>query len=365
MGTALIGLGSNLGDRSAALGNAVELLQGDPLIRVEAISSFRPSKPVGGPEGQREFLNAAVRLETSLSPEELLAKLQAIENQIGRVRVERWGPRTIDLDLLLYDQVELKSPSLELPHPRMCYRRFVLEPAAEIAAEMVWPVNGWSVRKLIGNLDDSPKFLSLVDPILVAGCDKILAAIERQGRIRALHKPNMLHALPQIHDLPPDTQVDDWLSEFFLEEVRRASHDFAAAAGIPQSPWMVGGCWLKEFIELSPIPWLNNSPHRKEKLRAAARKFTETAPNPRLLIVLVVDFWQFQFGANAESVHSAWTSGTSSSQGIATLLESWEEYWSRVRKLIRDPASPPSYWLPEGDHNAIASEVLAAMQAME
>src|SRR4051794_5587505 len=128
MGIALVGLGSNLGDRGAALAKAVELLKREPLIRVEAVSSFRPSKPAGGPEGQCEFLNAAVRLETALSPEELLARLLAIEDQIGRVRAERWGPRTIDLDLLLYDRLELKTPSLELPHPRMCYRRFVLEP---------------------------------------------------------------------------------------------------------------------------------------------------------------------------------------------------------------------------------------------
>src|SRR5688500_16620555 len=124
MATALVGLGSNLGDRAAALLRSMELLKEEPRIRVDAVSSFRQCKPAGGPEGQSEFLNAAARLETSLSPEELLAKLQVLEDQIGRVREERWGPRVIDLDLLLYDQVEMKTATLELPHPQMCYRRF-------------------------------------------------------------------------------------------------------------------------------------------------------------------------------------------------------------------------------------------------
>lgn len=161
MATALIGLGSNLGDRAAALERSLELLKEEPRIRVEAVSSFRPSKPAGGPEGQGEFINAAARLETSLAPEVLLAKVLAIEDQVGRVREKRWGPRVIDLDLLLYDRLECRTPTLELPHPRMCYRRFVLEPAAEIAGEMVWPVNGWSVAKLARNLDTSAKYIAL------------------------------------------------------------------------------------------------------------------------------------------------------------------------------------------------------------
>lgn len=196
MATALLGLGSNLGDRAAALERSIKLLKEDPLIRVESVSSFRPSKPAGGPEGQGEFLNAAVKLETSLSPEELLAKLLAIENQIGRVREERWGPRVIDLDLLLYDQVEAKTPTLELPHPRMCYRRFVLEPAAEIAGEMVWPVNGWSVEKLRDNLDASAKYIAF-------GCaredfERIISPISNATSCRVIWETSLLRAGP--HD---------------------------------------------------------------------------------------------------------------------------------------------------------------------
>ena len=198
MGTALIGLGSNLGDRGAALGKAVELLQEDPLIRVEAVSSFRPSKPAGGPEGQCGFLNAAVQLETSLSPEELLTRLQAIENKIGRVRAERWGPRIIDLDLLLYDRLELRTPTLELPHPRMSFRRFVLEPAAEIAAEMAWPVNGWSVEKLRQNLDTSARYLAISKSNILSLVE-VLSRIELEDECRILWEPTEQRLPPRNH----------------------------------------------------------------------------------------------------------------------------------------------------------------------
>lgn len=161
MATALLGLGSNLGDRAAALEKAIELLKAEPQIRVAAVSSFRSSKPAGGPEGQGEFINAAARLETSLAPEELLAKILAIEDQVGRVRAEHWGPRVIDLDLLLYDLVEMKTPTLELPHPRMCYRRFVLEPAVEIAPDMMHPLNETPVHSLLFNLEVRPRYIAL------------------------------------------------------------------------------------------------------------------------------------------------------------------------------------------------------------
>lgn len=181
MATALIGLGSNLGDRAAALEKALELLREESQIRVEAVSSFRESKPAGGPE-QGEFLNAAARLETSLSPEELLANLLAIEDQIGRVRVERWGPRLIDLDLLLYDRVEMKTPTLELPHPRMCYRRFVLEPAADVAPRMFHPGCGATVRSMLKHLKERPRYVAL-GGLNIWGRKETLAALERHPNV--------------------------------------------------------------------------------------------------------------------------------------------------------------------------------------
>jgi len=165
MAHCLIGLGSNLGDRSANLGAARGQLSGLPQSSLTAFSSLHESKAAGGPATQASYLNAAALIETSLPPLQLLHELQAIENRLGRIRTERWGPRTIDLDLLLYDQEELESPELTLPHPRMSFRRFVLEPAAEIAKEMVYPINGWTIEKLLKHINHPYRFLALaVDP---------------------------------------------------------------------------------------------------------------------------------------------------------------------------------------------------------
>ena len=145
MSTALIGIGSNLGDRRENVRRALELLSDSPGIEVVARSRLCASKPVGGPHGQGDYVNAAAVLQTSLSPHALLKALQHVEAQLGRERNARWAPRTIDLDLLLFDEEIIEEDGHTLPHPRMSFRRFVLQPAAEILASMVqlmktdWP----------------------------------------------------------------------------------------------------------------------------------------------------------------------------------------------------------------------------------
>ena len=122
-------------------------------------------RPIGGPPDKQRFLNGALRAETSLGPHELLACLQQIENRLGRQRAERWGPRTIDLDLLLYDELVLDTPSLVLPHPRMAWRRFVLEPAAEVAGAMLHPTIGWTIARLLEHLNSAPPYVAITGPI--------------------------------------------------------------------------------------------------------------------------------------------------------------------------------------------------------
>src|SRR5262249_16925250 len=116
--TAYIALGTNLGDRQVNLDRALEMLRATPGITVGPVSTYHETDPVGGPPDQGKYLNAAAALETSLSPHELLRVLLDIENQLGRVRNERFGPRTIDLDLLLYGNQTCQTPELTLPHPR-------------------------------------------------------------------------------------------------------------------------------------------------------------------------------------------------------------------------------------------------------
>ena len=130
--TVAIGLGSNLGDRAAHLTVAVSALA-EAVGPVTAVSSVYETAPVGGPV-QGDYLNAVVVAETDLAPAEVLERLLEIERGMGRARRERWGPRTIDLDLLVYGSRSVAEPGLTVPHPRMAERRFVLEPLAE-----VWP----------------------------------------------------------------------------------------------------------------------------------------------------------------------------------------------------------------------------------
>jgi 2-amino-4-hydroxy-6-hydroxymethyldihydropteridine diphosphokinase len=130
MTRAHVGLGSNLGDRLATLDAAVRALDADDLTHVMAVSRVYETEPVGGPE-QDPYLNAVAVLETDRSPHQLLDLLLATEASLGRVRAERWGPRTADLDLLLYDGPPVDSPELTVPHPRARERAFVLVPLCD------------------------------------------------------------------------------------------------------------------------------------------------------------------------------------------------------------------------------------------
>jgi pantoate--beta-alanine ligase len=132
--TVYIGLGANLGDRESTLRAALAAIDGTPGLRVVAVSSFRETAPVGGPPGQPRYLNAAARLECGLEPRALLERLQAVERDLGRDRARevRFGPRTVDLDILVFEGREVREPDLVLPHPRMRERAFVMEPLAEL-----------------------------------------------------------------------------------------------------------------------------------------------------------------------------------------------------------------------------------------
>jgi 2-amino-4-hydroxy-6-hydroxymethyldihydropteridine diphosphokinase len=149
--TAYIGLGSNLGDREGFLRRAVELLRAEPEIDVVAVSNVRETDPVDFLD-QPRFLNGAVEVETGLPPRPLLERLLAVEAALGRRRDGlRYGPRTIDLDLLLYGEEVVDEPGLTVPHPRLAERRFVLEPLHELAPDLVVPGRG-AVLELLAAL---------------------------------------------------------------------------------------------------------------------------------------------------------------------------------------------------------------------
>lgn len=148
-----IGLGSNLGDSRAILEAALSSIDQTPGITVKACSSWYKTAPIG--PAQPDYLNRCAVLEVELSPHKLLETLLGIEQEFGRVRLEHWGPRTLDLDIVLFDDLILETPDLKIPHPRMQERAFVLVPLAEIAPDWIEPVSGVTISQLVQKLDCS------------------------------------------------------------------------------------------------------------------------------------------------------------------------------------------------------------------
>lgn len=162
MAKAFLGLGSNLGEREKQLDFAVERLQAHPQIADLKVADYLETEPVGYLD-QDKFLNTVVELSTTLAPHELLAVAQEIEEAAKRVRIIRWGPRTLDVDILLYDDLCLDDPDLTIPHPRMREREFVLAPLAQIAPDAAIPPDGSTAVELLDQLRQSGCFDALND----------------------------------------------------------------------------------------------------------------------------------------------------------------------------------------------------------
>ena len=184
----LIGCGANEGARREQLNQAIDMLRFMPGVRLVDVSQFLETLPVGGPPGQSPYLNAACLIETTFKPEEVLDMLLAVENTLHRSRETRWGPRTIDLDLLLYDDCVLKTECLQVPHPRMTTRRFVLEPAAAIAADLKHPVAGCTIRELLENISERHLHVAVVG-VPGSGAPEIADAVADVTLSRLIHAP--------------------------------------------------------------------------------------------------------------------------------------------------------------------------------
>ena len=158
----LIAFGSNEGNRQEAYLAVVQRLNQTQGLQVIATSTLLVTDAVGSQSQQSEYLNGAIGIESSLEPAGLHQRLIEIENELGRVRRERWGSRTIDLDLLLYGQEQVYTENLVVPHPRMSFRRFVLEPASQIAGHMVHPPSGQTLQQLVSRLNEADDLILCV-----------------------------------------------------------------------------------------------------------------------------------------------------------------------------------------------------------
>jgi 2-amino-4-hydroxy-6-hydroxymethyldihydropteridine diphosphokinase len=181
MPTCLLGLGSNLGNSEATLAAAVGEITALPDLQVVRHSTWHRTQSVGGPPGQAEFVNGAVVVESTIPPLRLLAELQQIESRHGRVRGERWAPRTLDIDVLLYGNEVSETPMLTLPHPRLTFRKFALAPAAEVAPRMRHPVIGWPIERLLLHLRMASDLVAIVSPSQSVRAQLAAALINRRG----------------------------------------------------------------------------------------------------------------------------------------------------------------------------------------
>jgi 2-amino-4-hydroxy-6-hydroxymethyldihydropteridine diphosphokinase len=269
MARALISLGSNLGDRAANLAAALAALGRHPSIVVLNASRFHSWPAIGGPLNQAGFLNAAACLETSLAPEELLIALQQVEQDLGRQRTTRWAARTIDVDLLLYDELVMDLPDLLIPHPRMAFRRFVLVPAAEVAADMRHSITGWTIAQHLRYLETALPYVA-VTGLPGVGHAAVAESVAQRTGARLLRDPATTDSTGHVQ--PAELELLDRRAGL----LRRDAWPSNAATAISDF-------WIEQSCVLA-APHLDESDLRSLELRLASLA-VELVP-PKLLVVL-------------------------------------------------------------------------------
>lgn len=247
----LIGLGSNLGNRLETLQGAIGRLAEHPQIEVARVSPWHETSPIGGPTGQPSFLNGAALIETTLPPADVLALLHAIESDLGRCRGERWAPRTVDLDLLLYDRVVQETPSLVIPHPRMAWRRFVLQPAAEVAPSMVHPTTGWTIARLLRHLETALPYVAVAGGI-GAGKTDLARQITEHSSMRMIAEVLDSARLDAFY---ADPASHAWETE--LEFLRQRTQLLAADSPewTKDGRWSISDFWFDQSAAFARV-WL-------------------------------------------------------------------------------------------------------------
>ena len=271
MACCLIGCGSNQGARREQLDRAIELLGVMPGITMRTVSRHRETRPIGGPPDQAPFLNGACLVETELGPHELLGVLAAVENTLHRDRTERWGPRTLDLDILLYDQLVLDDSivagaALTIPHPRMSTRRFVLEPAVEIAPDLRHPLSGGSLRELLDNISHPHLHVAVVG-VPGVGAAEVASAIADATLARLVHAPRALPWKPSRSGVAATEPWSDALS--------------ASAAALETASWPDERSWWLPKTHSPRRPWNASRPTMARRRPGRWHRMSRSCCEPR------------------------------------------------------------------------------------
>ncbi len=344
---ALVSLGANVGDRAGAIRESLRKLDTHGRVGVVRSSRLHETRPIGGPAGQAGFLNSAALLRTSLPPTALLALLLQIEAELGRIREVRWGPRLIDLDLLLYDDVVLHEPSLALPHPRMAWRRFVLEPAAEIAPEMNHPTIGWTISRLLRHLNTAPYYAALTGSI-GAGKTELARRLESHLRARRLAEEVDVERLSTFY---ADPASHAWAVELeFLKQRRRLLSADAPFWHGRQTP-VVSDFWFDQSAAFARV-WLP-----PEQYAGFVARFEAARPQvvrPRLVVLLE---------ATGRELHErVLRRGRACERGLTAAV--LERIARAIDRQTREPDVGPVLRIRSDAPNGALEEVAAAVEAM-
>jgi len=348
MPSCLIGLGSNLGNRAETLQQAVECLKQHPQTSALRCSSWHETPPIGGPAGQASFLNAAAVIDTTLSPHSLLEAMQQIESRLGRRRRQRWGPRTIDLDLLLYGDTVLETPPLVLPHPSMAWRRFVLEPAVEVAAATVHPIIGWTIARLLEHLDAAVPYVAITGGIGV-GKTHLAAQLSEYTSGGLIAEELDLERLDRFY---ADPASHAWATELEFVEQRTRLLAADSPRWSSETKPAVSDFWFDQSLAFARV-WLPADEY--EAYRQHWAKARAKVVRPKLIVLL---------DAPAKRLHERVRR-----RGRRCERNLTEEQLQRIRRAVVAEAAGPDHGpvlkLSERDPRRTLQEVTAALEAMQ
>ncbi len=326
MPRALIALGSNFGDRRKLLDAAVQRLAATSGVQNLRVSAWHETRAIGGPPDQLPFLNGAVLMETNLAPAALLAVLEQVELDLGRTRGRRWSPRTIDLDLLLYDEVVIHTAKLTLPHPRMAMRRFVLEPAAEIAPSMVHPTIGWTVAQLLDHLRTATRYVAISSAGLPEPLQdtsrRLAAALAKQFGWRLLE----FAAIPALDS--PSLDVTS-----AIELLRQQAQMLARENWSTPKAGAVTPFWIEDLLTLGDVLWPG-------ELDSTWQELASAVVPPKMLVIPA----EPKASSDSQALH----------QRLAVA----------VRIRASRPGIGPVLWLDLAEPDAAEAELVAAIESM-